>query len=142
MANHDHYTALAIRSIFLGARIHDAAVLCGKTDRAMRDEFLTFCKNNNHQRYGEILIKSANDGYTTPPASYFREYILDFIPLQSLYPSFMLESLEEMGQVSDYLDRCLGAASAHLSILRARRDSWNGLMTLKHSEEHCEGLIA
>lgn len=141
MANHDHYTVLAIRSIFLGARIHDAAIICGRTDRAMRDEFLMFCKKNNRQRYSEILIISAHDGYTTPPVSYFRERILDFIPMQSLYPSFMADSLEEMGQVSDYLDRCLGAASAHLSILRARRDSWDGLMSLRRAEQLCSELI-
>lgn len=140
MAIFDHYTDLAIRSIFLGARIHDAAIICGKTDRAMRDDFLMFCKKNNYQRYNEILIISSNDGYTTPPPAYFREYILEFIPLQSLYPSFMADSLEEMSQVSDYLDRCLGMASAHLSILRARRDSWNGLIQLTNKKSRI-GLL-
>lgn len=130
MAIFDHYTDLAIRSIFLGARIHDAAIICGKTDRAMRDDFLMFCKKNNRQRYSEILIISAHDGYTTPPVSYFRERILEFIPLQSLYPSFLSDSLEEMSQVTDYLERNLGFASANLSLWRARKDSWDGLIKL------------
>lgn len=130
MAIFDHYTDLAIRSIFLGARIHDAAIICGKTDRAMRDDFLMFCKKNNRQRYSEILIISAHDGHTTPPVSYFRERILEFIPLQSLYPSFLSDSLEEMNQVTDYLERNLGFASANLSLWRARKDSWDGLIKL------------
>ncbi|MDD9200791.1 hypothetical protein [Aliivibrio sp. S2MY1] len=130
MATHDHYTTLAIRSIFLGARIHDAAVLCGKTDGAMRDVFISFCKQKNPNRYNQILIQAVHENYTTTPTKYLREHVLDFIPLEDLYPKFMMESLEEIACVSDYLNRCLGAISADLSLWRARRDSWDGLMKL------------
>lgn len=135
MATYDHYITIAIQSIFLGARIHDAAVLCGKTDREMRDFFISFCKKNNSKIYELVSIEAANKGCSTPPVDYFRKHIFDFISLENIHPGFMLASLEEMDSVSDYLDRCLGKASANTSLWRARRDSWNGLMALMNSKE-------
>ncbi|MCD9517127.1 hypothetical protein [Photobacterium carnosum] len=130
MAIFDHYTELAIRSIFLGARIHDAAILCGETDRTMREIFFVFCKKNNIRTYEKILIETSNAGYSTPPVAYFRAHVIDFIPVDLLLHCFPMQAKDEMSNISEYLNGRLGEAKMKLSILRARRDSWDGLINL------------
>lgn len=130
MANYDHYTDLAIKSIFLGANTHDAAVLCGKTAHLMREELHRFCKKRNLIKYQELLIEAESDGYTSTPTAYFRACMGEFISFKEIYPSFMYESLEEMAKVGDYLERSLSFSNAHRSMKRARRDAWDGIVTL------------
>lgn len=133
MAKSNHYTRLAIRSIILGARIADAAVLCDKNYRQMRESLHSFCRKSNPDTYNLMLIDATNDGYNSIRTSDLRARALDFIPLVDLYPNFMGESLDEMADVSNYLEKCFISASASFSICRARRDSWNGLMAIVDS---------
>lgn len=130
MANYDHYTKLAIKSIFLGARIHDAAVVCGKSDALMRREFLAFAKNKNKMKFDFLDVEAASNGYSTIPASYFQNCALDFISLKDIHPGFIRESLSEMSAVYEYIERSLAFATANLSIQRARRDSWVGAVRI------------
>ncbi|WFQ78066.1 hypothetical protein PXH59_00015 (plasmid) [Xenorhabdus sp. SF857] len=85
----DKETIYAIKSIFLGASIHDAAVFCYRNDRAMREKFLLYCKHKNVNKYEEIAIEAANNGYTTPPVHYFRYHVLEFFSRTEIATDFL-----------------------------------------------------
>jgi hypothetical protein len=127
MAKSDHYTQLAIRSIILGARVSDAAVICGKTPQQMRYALHSFCKQSNPQVYESMLIECQHGGANSIKTSDLRCRALDFISIKDIYPSFLIESLEETACVTSYIERCLHNATASLHLWRARRDAWNGL---------------
>lgn len=77
-------TQKAILSIFLGARIHDAAMMIGVADRTMRDRFLTYCKHANHAQFERIYERAVHQGYSTPPVELFQPHVLDFFSHRDL----------------------------------------------------------
>jgi hypothetical protein len=129
MKNFNKDTIYAVKSILLGARIHDASVLCDKTDQAMRSALFKFCQTANPLAFEEISINAAHQGYTTIPAEMLREKSSLFLgDLDSEFISdFMEIQLEDMCDVETYVKRCLSQAQKRLSIWRARNDSWDGL---------------
>ena len=116
----DKDTRYAIKSIFLGAKVHDAAALCRRSDHSMRSQFLLFCKNMNRTRFEEIATNAVNDGWSTPPVKYFREHINDFLSKEEITTDFMSEYLDDVGDVINYYARCIAEASNQLRIARAR----------------------
>jgi hypothetical protein len=132
MAKHDHDTLYAVKSILLGARIHDASVLCDKTDQAMRGALFQFCQSANPAAFEKISIEAANQGYTTIPVQMLRDSSSEFIGKldKDFITDFMLDQIDDMGDVETYVKRCFSQAQKRLSIWRARHDSWNGLKRL------------
>lgn len=116
----DKDTMYAIKSIFLGAKVHDAAALCGRSDHSMRGQFLLFCKNMNRTRFEEIAVNAVNDGWATPPVKYFQGNIDDFLSKEEITTDFMSEYLDDVGDVINYYARCIAEASNQLRIARAR----------------------
>lgn len=81
---YDEETKKAILSIFFGARIHDAAVMIGISDRAMRDRFLAYCKHTNVEQFERIYERAVNQGYSTPPVELFQPSIFSFFSRDEL----------------------------------------------------------
>lgn len=132
MTKQNHDTLYAVKSILLGARIHDASVLCDKTDQAMRNALFKFCQAANPITFEEISIEAANQGYATIPAQMLRAQSLEFLgDLDTEFIiSFMSDQIDDMCDVETYVKRCLARANKRLSIWRARHDSWNGFKRL------------
>lgn len=126
----DKDTRYAIKSIFLGAKIHDAAALCGRSDQSMRVQFLLFCKNTNRTRFEEIATNSVNDGWSTPPVRYFREQITDFLSKEEITTDFISEYLDDIGDAINYYARCIEESSKKLRIARARHTAMTQAMNL------------
>ncbi|HGS4561515.1 TPA: hypothetical protein ACMDRZ_003807 [Vibrio cholerae] len=129
MAKHDHDTLYAVKSILLGARIHDASVLCDKTDQAMRWALFQYCQDANPVAFEQISIEAAHKGYTTVPVQMLRDSSSDFIGEldNEFITGFMAAQIDDMSDVETYVKRCLFQAQKRLSIWRARHDSWSGL---------------
>lgn len=126
----DQDTMYAIKSIFLGASIHDAAILCYRTDRSMRDKFLLYCKHKNPDLFEEIAIEAVNDGFTTPPVSYFRKQVLGFFSLSEVTTEFLHDYLDDARDLMGYLSKSLADANRMLCIARARHQSTKQALNL------------
>lgn len=130
MAENNNATLYAVKSILLGARIHDAAILCDRTDQSMRAALFQFCKNSNPVIFCEIEIEAAHLGYATVPAHLLRDRSLEFLgELDTKFViGFLQENLDDMVDVSTYIKRCLRNAQAQVSIWRAREAAWEGFV--------------
>lgn len=118
--NFDNDTIYAIKAIFLGARIHDAAALCDRSDASMRRLFLMFCEKTNKTKFEEICVNAVNDGWSNPPVNYFQEHIEHFLSEKEATLDFMGEYLEDVDNVLGYYKRCISNATKTLRIARAR----------------------
>ena len=129
MNNFDKDTLYAVKCILLGARIHDASVLCDNTDQAMRGALFKFCQMTNPVAFENISIEATNQGYTTIPAQMLRAQSSEFLGEidNQFFLEFMGEHFADMCDVESYVKRCLSRAQKRASIWRARNDSWDGL---------------
>lgn len=126
----DQDTMYAIKSIFLGASIHDAAIMCYRNDRSMREKFLLYCKHQNTAAFEEIAVEAVKDGFTTPPVNYFRERILDFFSQNEVTTGFLYDYLDDVENLMGYLSKSLAEASRMLCIARARHQSTKQALNL------------
>lgn len=126
----DKKTLYAIKSIFLGAKVHDAAALCERNDQSMRNQFLLFCKDTNRTKFEEIAIQAVNDGWNSPPVKYFRDYINDFFSKDEITTYFMSEYFDDVGDVINYYASCIVEASNQLRIARVRHAAMTKAMNL------------
>ncbi|EOW9480331.1 TPA: hypothetical protein ACMDRZ_003074 [Vibrio cholerae] len=124
-------THKAILSIFLGARIHDAAVMIGVSDRTMRDRFLTYCKHANHDTFERIYERAVHQGYSTPPVELFQPHVLDFFPSSalSLHKRDLLPD-----QAKEKAEMALLRAKKELSLARIRLSVVDGMGRLLSCE--------
>lgn len=116
----DKDTLYAIKSIFLGATVHDAAALCNRSDQSMRGVFLSFCKQSNPRKFEEIAVNAANDNWSSPPARHFKKHIHHFLTKKEMTTDFIGEYFEDVGEVMRYVERSIGSLSTQLRILKAR----------------------
>ncbi|WP_237300866.1 hypothetical protein, partial [Vibrio anguillarum] len=113
-----------ILSIFLGARIHDAAVMINVPDRTMRDRFLTYCKHANPEKFERIYERAVHQGYSTPPVELFQLHVLDFFSTieLSLHKQKMLSS-----SAKEKAEMALLKAKKELSLARIRLSVVDGV---------------
>lgn len=132
MRNFDKDTIYAVKSILLGARIHDASALCDKTDQAMRSALFKFCQTVNPLAFEKISIEAAHQGYATIPAQMLKAQSLEFLGDidDEFIVDFMKIQIDDMCDVETYVKRCIYRTQKRLSIWRARDDAWNGLKKL------------
>jgi hypothetical protein len=113
-------TLYAIKSIFLGARVHDAAALCNRSDQSMRDVFLLFCKKVNWLKFEIISVNAVNEGWNGPPVRMFKEHANHFLSTEDMTTDFIGDYLDDVGDAMRYVERSIGRLSIQLRIARAR----------------------
>ncbi|MFW1108375.1 hypothetical protein ACEWA7_20250 [Vibrio parahaemolyticus] len=118
-------TKKAILSIFMGARIHDAAVMIGVPDRTMRDRFLTYCKHVNVQQFERIYEKAVHQGYSTPPVELFQPYLLDFFSQEDI--SELYGPMNIPSYAKELAEKGLEKAKRELSLARIRLSVVEGM---------------
>ncbi|WP_155274540.1 hypothetical protein [Vibrio nigripulchritudo] len=121
----------AILSIFLGARIHDAAVLVGISDRTMRDRFLTYCKQTNPERFESIYECAAHRGYSTPPVELFQRHVMEFFNEEDLP---ILHQQSSPSLVKELAEKNVENAKVQLSLARIRLSVVDGMSRILGSE--------
>jgi len=118
-------TRKAVLSIFLGARIHDAAVMISVADRTMRDRFLTYCKHANPDQFERIYERAVHQGYSTPPVELFQPYVLDFFTQADL-PVLHSEA-KVLPTAKELAEESLEKAKLELSLARIRLSVVEGM---------------
>ncbi|HHC6562905.1 TPA: hypothetical protein ACN36J_004114 [Vibrio parahaemolyticus] len=118
-------TRKAILSIFLGARIHDAAVMINISDRTMRDRFLTYCKHTNSDKFERIYERAVHQGYSTPPVELFQPHVLEFFTEKDL-PVLHSEA-KVSSSAKEMAEEGLAQAKRELSLARIRLSVVEGM---------------